>query len=383
MDDLQYSFASKPRAVQTVRGKHRDKKKYTNTTFNIMNDPRVARGSVYAAANSIHHKRETVTQVNQQPAPTKPKKSTIYEPAVTLQTYFPVDLEKNLIEQAPHIDEMDAMTQTDAFLPNDKHKKPFVLKKTGIDAATEITEEDALFDFDMEVQPMLEVLVQKTIKQALCEVEREVELKNIATYLEELHTNKALEADKVRELVAAAKEAYAVKSRKKEEQKQLLAEFDQVNEKVAAASLGRTLAAQVLADTMTSLTAKGVFYDPLHKQVEGHFMKWMYETADSHVRSRKIGQTLLEDVVGESLRHQTILQHVASIRDGATGMLTLNCSHKNYGIDQIGPLVLPSQNLSSVGEVEAYLQRWIDANAPSVARPPGGFLADLIPRLNP
>ncbi|KAF0736612.1 hypothetical protein Ae201684_007062 [Aphanomyces euteiches] len=235
----------------------------------------------------------------------------------------------------------------------------------------------------MEVQPMLEVLVQKTIKQALCEVEREVELKNIATYLEELHTNKALEADKVRELVAAAKEAYAVKSRKKEEQKQLLAEFDQVNEKVAAASLGRTLAAQVLADTMTSLTAKGVFYDPLHKQVEGHFMKWMYETADSHVRSRKIGQTLLEDVVGESLRHQTILQHVASIRDGATGMLTLNCSHKNYGIDQIGPLVLPSQNLSSVGEVEAYLQRWIDANAPSVARPPGGFLADLIPRLNP
>ncbi|KAH9157377.1 hypothetical protein AeRB84_000795 [Aphanomyces euteiches] len=378
MDDLQYSFASKPRAVQTVRGKHRDKKKYTNTTFNIMNDPRVARGSVYAAANSIHHKRETVTQVNQQPAPTKPKKSTIYEPAVTLQTYFPVDLEKNLIEQAPHIDEMDAMTQTDAFLPNDKHKKPFVLKKTGIDAATE-----ARRTLSFALQPMLEVLVQKTIKQALCEVEREVELKNIATYLEELHTNKALEADKVRELVAAAKEAYAVKSRKKEEQKQLLAEFDQVNEKVAAASLGRTLAAQVLADTMTSLTAKGVFYDPLHKQVEGHFMKWMYETADSHVRSRKIGQTLLEDVVGESLRHQTILQHVASIRDGATGMLTLNCSHKNYGIDQIGPLVLPSQNLSSVGEVEAYLQRWIDANAPSVARPPGGFLADLIPRLNP
>jgi hypothetical protein len=40
-----------------------------------------------------------------------------------------------------------------------------------------------LFDFDDEVQPLLNVLVNKTMQQALVEVERETELHQISLYM--------------------------------------------------------------------------------------------------------------------------------------------------------------------------------------------------------
>ncbi|KAF0697243.1 Aste57867_12071 [Aphanomyces stellatus] len=393
MDDLQqYSFAAKPRAV---RGKYRDKKanKYVNTThpgadwscssvFNIMTDPRVARGSVFAAANSIHIQRENVRAANQQPPPSSTsngstrmfKKQTIYEPPVTLQTYFPVDLEKNLIEQTPQVHEMHAATQTDAFVANDKHKKPFVLKKTGVDAATEIAATDRLFDFDMEVQPMLTVLVNKTMKQALCEVEREEELKTIESYVSTLHDRQSVEAESIRDLVEHAKKAYMAKAMEKDVAQKRRAEMEEVERKVAAASLSRFLLDQVTADTTAVLTAEGVYYDPLRRHVESNFLPWVYGAADARVRVKRVGLELTQDVVAGSLRQQRMLTHIVSLRD-ALGFVSIACSHKpEYGVTSIGPLPYTS----SLAEMEALAQAWMREKAPTVPRPSGGFLVDVL-----
>lgn len=68
----------------------------------------------------------------------------------------------------------DMCTQTDLFL--ERPVSPFyVPAKTGADVETQIYPGD-LFDFDLEVQPILEVLVGKTIEQALIEVLEEEEL---------------------------------------------------------------------------------------------------------------------------------------------------------------------------------------------------------------
>lgn len=64
--------------------------------------------------------------------------------------------------------ETDAEAQTDAFL--DRPATPlYVPLKVGADAATQI-EVGELFNFDVEVEPLLEVLVGKTMEQALQEV---------------------------------------------------------------------------------------------------------------------------------------------------------------------------------------------------------------------
>ncbi|RHY29449.1 hypothetical protein DYB32_005121 [Aphanomyces invadans] len=201
---------------------------------------------------------------------------------------------------SPHVDETEVSTQTDSFLPNDKHKKPFVLKKTGVDVSTEIAEADNLFDFDEEVAPLLTVLVNKTLKQALCEVEWEEELKYIALYLvrsEELHTNKALDAEAVRELVAQARKAYAIKGAEKIEQRRRQEEFNLVDEKVAAASLSRVLLNQVMEDATAALTDQGVFYDPLRRQVENNFMPWVYSTANTVASKKQTARRLVEGML--------------------------------------------------------------------------------------
>ena len=54
-------------------------------------------------------------------------------------------------------------------------------KKTGIDKITQIGDYD-LFDYDREVQPILNVLLTKTCEQALLEVEEETELEEISKF---------------------------------------------------------------------------------------------------------------------------------------------------------------------------------------------------------
>ncbi len=54
----------------------------------------------------------------------------------------------------------------------------FVPAKVGRDQATQIESGD-LFDFDAEVEPILEVLVGKTLEQSLMEVHEDLELDNI------------------------------------------------------------------------------------------------------------------------------------------------------------------------------------------------------------
>ena len=79
--------------------------------------------------------------------------------------------------------EQDVKCQTDVFLPRPETPK-YVPKKTGIDKITQIEDYD-LFDYDREVQPILNVLLTKTVEQALLEVEEETELDEIRKFKNE------------------------------------------------------------------------------------------------------------------------------------------------------------------------------------------------------
>lgn len=78
---------------------------------------------------------------------------------------------EELFERPP---ELDAACQTDLFLHRPP-TPPYVPAKIGVDVETEILEGE-LFDFDTEVQPLLEVLVGKSVEQGLMEVMHEEEV---------------------------------------------------------------------------------------------------------------------------------------------------------------------------------------------------------------
>jgi hypothetical protein len=97
-----------------------------------------------------------------------------------------VDLTYFLTEQGREKPrEIEVRCQTDAFQQKPASPK-YIAKKTGIDKITQIEDYD-LFDYDREVQPILNVLLTKSVEQALLEVEEETELEEIRKFKGEYH----------------------------------------------------------------------------------------------------------------------------------------------------------------------------------------------------
>ena len=59
-----------------------------------------------------------------------------------------------------------------------ENENKFLPQKLGKDEATQILDGD-LFDFDIDVQPLLTVIVGKTLEQSLLELEQEQEIENL------------------------------------------------------------------------------------------------------------------------------------------------------------------------------------------------------------
>lgn len=85
-----------------------------------------------------------------------------------------------LEELSDKVPEAIAITQTDAFI-NRAPSPLYIPRKSGLDVATQIYEGD-LFDFNVEVAPILDVIVGKTLEQALMEVNDENELASIRAH---------------------------------------------------------------------------------------------------------------------------------------------------------------------------------------------------------
>lgn len=93
---------------------------------------------------------------------------------------IPVDLTKHLVAPEVVIEVDMTEAQTDEFIPEPPPKK-YVPQKTGIDVETQV-EDGEIFDFDAEVDPILDVLINKTLEQSLMEAQEEFELERLAEY---------------------------------------------------------------------------------------------------------------------------------------------------------------------------------------------------------
>ena len=91
-----------------------------------------------------------------------------------------------------------------------------------------------MFDFDIEVKPILEVLVGKTVEQALLEVMEEEELANLRTQqrrFEELRNAELVETQRLEEQERRHREE---KERRMKQQTDVLKKEKETAEKIAA-----------------------------------------------------------------------------------------------------------------------------------------------------
>ncbi|XP_054827954.1 radial spoke head protein 3 homolog [Eublepharis macularius] len=312
-----YTYSSRPRAVP-IRKQYRGSQEANDqddgpTRYgNLMYDRRVVRGNTYALhvlpwgteADPVEiqkqreaHRKMLARKRAKEELEAKAPEITDPGSRVNVQT------ELYLEEIADRIIEVDMECQTDDFM--DRTETPlYIPSKTGCDASTQI-EEGELFDFNLEVKPMLEVLVGKTMEQALLEVMEEEELANLRAHQLAYQELRNTEKAEVQRLEEQEKRHREEKIRRLNRQAEVQLQQNRVKEKVAA----RAFALHYLTDLIPSVFSKlwdhGYFYDTVERDIETGFLPYLLKSIERTMKKRMLGRimtdSLISDVVGKRL----------------------------------------------------------------------------------
>ncbi|KAM8945554.1 radial spoke head protein 3 homolog [Pelodytes ibericus] len=311
-----YTFSSYPRVVQN-RKKYRGPQTLEIDDVynygNIMYDRRVVRGNTYAQHMlplssqpdpvEIQKQQEAHRRALAKKRAKEVLRSKSPEP-VEGRKHIDVQTELYLEELSDRIEEKDIECQTDAFL--DRPPTPlFIPAKTGADVATQILEGE-LFDFDLEVKPMLEVLVGKTVEQSLVEVMEEEELATIRAQqraFEELRNADLAEAQRLEEQERRLREE---KERRMKQQREMLLKEKETAEKVAARVFAQQYLADLIPSVFSSLRDNGYFYDPVERDVETGFIPWLMEEVETNLQKNNLGRTMLDLLIRDVMAKQIV-----------------------------------------------------------------------------
>ncbi|KAJ8314535.1 hypothetical protein KUTeg_006685 [Tegillarca granosa] len=306
-----YTFASQPRAVPQ-RKKYRDSGMLVDGNQgppvygNIMYDRRIVRGNTYAQHTLPAHAQPDPIEIQRQQevrrrAIARKRAKEQLRPRspepVDGRKHIDVQTELYLEELSDRVEEADVEVQTDAFL--DRPPSPlFVPAKTGVDIATQILQGD-LFDFDVEVKPILEVLVGKTVEQALLEVMEEEELANLRSQqrsFEELRNAELVEQQRLEEQERRHKEE---KERRKRQHREILKKEEETKDKIAARAFAQSYLADLIPTVFGTLSDNGYFYDPVERDVEQGFMPWLTDQVTKQLEKSQLGRLVLDGLLRE------------------------------------------------------------------------------------
>lgn len=307
-----YSFEAQPRAVAARTGKkYRAQNQYEEEAGgvppgNIMYDPRVVRGSTFAARVMSQEQQQEEQRVQQQKqrnarrqrANNRAGRPELDEvPAVNGRKHIDVQTDDYLEELTDRPPEKDMETQTDPM--QDRPPSPlFMPAKTGVDKETQIEAGD-LFQFDTEVDPILEVLVGKTLEQAMDEVLEEEELENIRAHKARFEQQRNAELAEVQRLEAQAKRAKEEKERRVAEERQRVGEEEEVMEKVAARGFAKSFLNDLHQSVFDQLIETGHFYDPVAQEVEQQFLPWLHELVSTRLQKAQMANEVAVAVLQE------------------------------------------------------------------------------------
>lgn len=305
-----YTFASEPRAVQPQRKKYRDPYApvSTHTSVNIMYDRRIVRGNTYASPSlpstsapdpvEIQRQQEARRRAAARKRAQEQTKPRTPEP-VEGRKHIDVQTELYLEELTDRVVELDVECQTDAFL--DRPPTPlFVPAKTGVDVSTQIMDGD-LWDFDREVQPLLQVLVGKTMEQSLIEVMEEEELANLRARQVEFEELRHAELAEQQRLEEQERRRQEEKMRRVEQAKEEQAKEAETQEKVAARLFARGYLDSLLPSVFDSLADNGYFYDTIERDVETQFMPFLMDSVSARLEQQRVARALTETLLRETI----------------------------------------------------------------------------------
>lgn len=288
-------FASAPKAVGQ-RQKYRDD---TTDLRNIMHDPRVVRGNTYASlvvpqndAAEVKKQREAQRRRLMMANRTKRRPGTP-EP-VSGRKHMDIQTDSYLEELTERTVEFEAETQTDFLL--DRPPSPlFMPTKIGYDCGTQI-EDGELFDFDREVEPVLEVLVGKTLEQSMMEVLEEEELASLRRHQEEFERRRNAELQEVQRMEAAERRRQEEMERRMQQQAAQREQDLSTMRKVVSRSIAASYLGGMRERCLAHLQDAGVFADAVQLAVDSKFVPQLMQAVMKQMEQQRQDQDVFGNI---------------------------------------------------------------------------------------
>ncbi|CAH8624992.1 unnamed protein product [Schistosoma rodhaini] len=307
-----YSFASQPKVVARRKIYRENIEEDINTNYgNIMYDRRVIRGNTYALHVLPAHAQPDPIEIQKQIerrrnfiARRRMREELRPKSPLPLdgRLHQPVQTELYLEALTEQIEEADETCQTDDFL--DRPPTPlYVPAKVGVDVMTQIYEGD-LFDFDLEVTPVLEVLIGKTIEQSLLEIAEEEELASIRAQQNAFEEIRQADLLEVARLTERERRIQEEKERRKAQFLAVIEQEKELTTKVAAQAFAKAYLADLQTHVFNNLTETGYFYDPVERDIEEGFLPWLMAETDEELELWNDACLLLDGMIREVVQER-------------------------------------------------------------------------------
>lgn len=375
-----FSYSSNPLPIKPNKKKYKD----DEANLTLMSDPRVIRGMVSTSLkkpiNNNNNNNNTNNEINKLKTKTKSLKydkdrenneELESEPIIRPghSTYYydvrplvqdNIDVSRYLIEDSSRSKPQSKVneTQTDEF--KERPDTPeYIPRKTGVDRSTQVEDTSELFIFDEEVQPMLHVIVSKTIEQSLFELEREEELKNLEAEIEKYHYSKLIEAQWIRKREEETIADTCIKDLALKGMKEKHAAENAVRSKVASRQTMLQIIPNMIDEITSELFENGTWRQPGQDYITNEFLPNIYSEIRNRSALYENVQEILDEILWEANQKEIILppkieKKQSSPQISPRTVLKLILPKSRLGTDedvQIGPIPIgPNDSVKTLEE---------------------------------
>jgi hypothetical protein len=196
----------------------------------------------------------------------------------------PVDIRHNLIEEEKKKPMADIGMQCDKINYVDK-EKPFIPQKIGKDVGVQIEDGD-LFDFDRDVESILQVLCGKILEQTELELMEEAELKNIRETKENLIKKFKAQKEEIRGL-----ELEEIENKKAKDNLVKIKRLEKLNkvdtqQKLVSRVFAKSFLKDFIPNTKEDLKIRGFFKNYSQASIIDHFHFFVLEQSEVQIESK-------------------------------------------------------------------------------------------------
>ena len=325
-----YQFSAQPRIVKAKIMKYRNQEENARSV-NIMIDRRIVRGNTFASMiipsstqQEIEKKQEQDRKKFSQIQPkenfsSKEEVREIDTPdAVQGRQHIHVQTENIPEELSEKPIEHGKEAQTDYYI--DRPPSPlFILKKIGEDIETQVNDGE-FFDFDNEVDPILEVLVCKTLEIGRMEVLEEEELNAIKEHQKEFNQKRKIKLNELQRI-----EGEQIRKKEEGNSRRIEAKTKKENMQFAHKKyISRIMAKKFLSKlsgiAFQDLQSLGTYNNIQETSMHDQLYPWIINTTASSLENRNTFTEFFSLVLHESFinlkdLHVKALQNEKSLRE--------------------------------------------------------------------